>query len=118
MKRALWALPLAILGCRYDPTAKEPYKKRDLTVEEIRAKLKSSDFKQRLEASAQIDKLDPEEKIQVLLVLADDPVASTRLLAVKKLSPLQDARARAKLERLAKDDPDADVRDLAAQGIK
>lgn len=118
MNRILWALPIVFWGCSYDPTAKEPYKKRDLTVEEIRAKLKSADFKQRLEASAQIDKLDPEEKVQVLLVLADDPVASTRILAVKKLVPLQDPRARAKLEHVAKSDPDADVRDLAAQGIK
>lgn len=107
---------LALLtGCGVDPTVKEPYKAKDLTVDEIRAKLQSGDFRQRLEATKQIDSLPSDEKLRVLLVLADDPQPSTRLLAVKKLRAIDDPQARAKLEQIAKNDPDPDVRELAAQ---
>jgi HEAT repeat protein len=112
MNRAL--LLLFLVGCS-DPTVKEPYQQKDLTVEEIRAKLKSEDFKHRLEASKQIDKLPSEEKLLVLLNLAADPEPSTRLLAVKKLQAVDDPRARQKLEQLAQSDPDTDVREAAGQ---
>lgn len=104
-------LPLLLLGC-VDTTADRPYRERDLAVDEIRAKLASEDFHERLEASKQIERLDPAEKFRVLLVLADDPNPATRLLAVQKLKPI--AAARDRLARMAKEDPDPDVRDLAA----
>jgi hypothetical protein len=97
-----------------DPTVTQPFVERDLTTDEIRAKMASGDFKQVLEASKQIDKLDPAERLRVLLKLADDPQASTRLLAVRKLRAMDDPRARERLDAMAKGDPDADVRDAAA----
>lgn len=98
---------------RVDRSVTQPYVEKDLTTDEIRAKLASGEFKDKLEAAKQIDKLDPAEKLRVLLKLADDPQAATRLLAVKKLRTLDDPRAKEKLARLAEEDPDPDVRDLA-----
>ncbi len=97
-----------------DKTVAQPYVEKDLTVDEIRAKLKSKDFKGRVEAGKQIDKLEPEERLRVLLKLADDADTPARVLAVKKLRLIDDARAKDRLRKMAKDDPDSDVRDLAA----
>ena len=105
---------LVLAGCA-DTTVKQPYKAPDLTVEEIRTKLQSEDFRQQLEASKQIDKLEPAEKLRVVLALSKDPRGKTRILAVKKLKAIDDAKARERLEQMAKDDPDPDVKDLAGQ---
>ena len=102
-------------ACGVDPTVKEPYKARVFTADEIRAKLNSGDFRQRLEATKQIDSLQPEEKLALLLLLADDPQPSTRLLAVKKLKTLPDSAAKEKLQQIARSDPDPDVREWAGQ---
>ncbi len=83
-------------GC-VDTTVTRPYQEEDLTIREIRKKLQSGDFRQKLEASKQIDKLAVEEKLRVLIILSQDAEASTRLLAVKKLAKIEDPRAEARL---------------------
>ena len=109
----LW---LSLGGCHVDTEVTKPYAQRSLATEEIRAMLASGDFKQRLEASRQVDKLEPQERLTVLLELAQDPDAAARLLAVKKLKEVDDPRARETLTKMAKDDPDPNVRELAAAG--
>ena len=96
-----------------DKTVTQPYVAKDLTTEEVRSRLKSGDFKERLEAGKQIDKLEPEEKLRVLLKLAEDVDAPARLLAAKKLLKIEDARAKKKLEQMAKEDSDPDIREMA-----
>jgi len=100
-------------GCSTDPTVAQPHLKRDLKAEEIRSMLTTGDFKQKLEAQKQIDKLEPEERLRIVLALAKDADAAVRLIAVKKLRAIDDPRAKAELARLAKDDPDETVRELA-----
>ena len=106
-------LLLGGFGC-VDTTVTRPYQEEDLTIKEIRQKLQSGDFRQKLEASKQIDKLPIEERLRVVTVLSVDPAASTRLLAVKKLAKIEDPRSRARLEKMSKEDPDSVVRELAA----
>ncbi len=113
MRRLLLAVA-AFAGCA-DTSVDKPYRKPELAAEEVRRKLASGDFRQRLEASKQIDKLAPEEKLQVLLILSKDPQASTRILAVKKLRELSDPRAKERLAEMAKSDSDPDVRELAGR---
>ncbi|GEM_PF-3434001 len=98
---------------RVDLAVSQPYVEKDLTTDEIRSKLGSGEFKQVQEATKQIDKLEPEERLRVLLKLAEDPQSPIRLRAVKKLRALDDPRAKTKLEKMAREDSDADVRELA-----
>jgi hypothetical protein len=107
---------LSASGCQVDKEVTQPYQERSLATDEIKDMLKSADFKQRLEASKQIDQLPPQERLGVLLELTSDPDAATRLLAVKKLKTLTDPRAKSRLAELATDDPDQTVRELAASG--
>ena len=100
-------------GCSTDPTVAQPHLKRDLKAEEIRTMLTSGNFKQKLEAKDQIDKLEPEERMRVLTALSTDSDAAVRLIAVQKLKKSDDPRAKDILAKLAKDDPDDTVRDLA-----
>jgi HEAT repeat protein len=108
------SLFLSAIAC-VDTTVTRPYEEREMTVREIRGKLSAGDFLRKLEASKQIDKLEGEERLQVLLVLSEDPEASTRLLAARKLAKIDDPRARARLDRMAKKDPDPDVRTLCSR---
>ena len=96
-----------------DSSLTEPYVEKDLTTEEIRSKLLSGGLKQKLEASKQIDKLPPEEKIRVLLKLSEGDATTSRLMAVKKLRPIDDPRVKERLKWLAENDPDPLVRTLA-----
>ena len=96
-----------------DSSLTEPYVEKDLTTEEIRSKLLSGGLKQKLEASKQIDKLPPEEKIRVLLKLSEGDATTSRLMAVKKLLPIDDPRVNERLNWISENDPDALVRTLA-----
>ncbi len=100
-------------GALVDKSITEPYVEKDLPVEEIKTKLLSGDLTQKIAARKQINKLEPEEKLRVLLVLADQPEATVRLLAVRELLWIDDPKAVSKLKSLAKNDPDPDVRELA-----
>lgn len=104
---------LAVSSCSIDPTVKEPYKERDLQAKEIRAMLTSGDFMKQREASRQIEKLEPEERLRILTTLSKDADAPVRLIAVKNLHKIDDPRAKETLAKLAKDDPDETVRELA-----
>lgn len=97
-----------------DKTVAQPYQKPNLSVDEIKAKLISKDNKQILEATQQIDKLPAEEKLQALLKLSEVPETPARLRAVKLLRKIDDPRAKERLQKLAMEDPDEDIRDLAA----
>jgi len=108
---ALWLLSS---GCQVDTQVTRPYQERSLAAEEIRAMLASGDFKRRLEASKQIDQLPDAERLTVALDLSRDQDPAIRLLAVKKLKEIADPRAKEALGALAKDDPDATVRELAS----
>ena len=101
-------------GCSVDREISKPVEKRDLTLDEIRTKLASSDFKQKLDAEKQIDKLEAEEKCRILLGLSREPDAAVRLIAVKHLAKLERPDARARIGEIAKDDPDPTVREFAA----
>lgn len=123
MKLAVGSLALAgaaggglwfVMGsCHIDTEVTKPHEQRDLQAHEIRAMLAGSDFKRMLEAGQQIDKLAPAEKLRVLLTLAKDPDAAVRLFAAKKLKSVDDPLAKETLARLAKDDPDPTVREIA-----
>ena len=102
-------------GCHVDSSVAEPYRERDLELRDIRLMLRSGDFKRTLEASKQIDKLAPEEKVRFLLELSESPEAPIRIVAVKKLRVLDDPRAKDRVARMAKDDPDSTVRQIANQ---
>ena len=103
---------LAFAGCHVDGTVAQPVEHRDLALDEIRGMLKSGDFKQKLEASKQIDKLPLDDRLRVLDGLAADPDQAVRLMAAKKLKTIDDPRAKATLEKL-KNDADADVKAMA-----
>jgi hypothetical protein len=108
----LW---LHLGGCHIDTSVTEPHRERDLRLVEIQNMARSGDFRQILEASKQIDKLEPADKLQILGWLADDPDPAVRLLSVKKLRTMNEPEARATLARLASKDPDPDVRSLAGE---
>ncbi|MBI2930832.1 MAG: HEAT repeat domain-containing protein [Planctomycetes bacterium] len=106
---------VAIGGCSIDPTVAQPYKERDLKAEEIRTMLTGGDFKQKMEAQKQIDKLEPEEKLGLLVTLSNDSDPAVRLIAIKKLRPIEDARAKERLAQMAKEDPNEMVRQQAGK---
>lgn len=107
----------ALAGC-VDETVTAPPEQRDLAVEEIRAKLKGDNFREKLAAKKQIGKLAPAERLRVLRALSQDPDVPTRTIAVQELGKmLPDDGARATLADVAKNDPDADVRQLAKEKL-
>jgi hypothetical protein len=99
-------------GCSVDTEITKPVERRDLASEEVRTKLKSPDFKEKLEAERQIDKLEPGERRRLLLELARNREAPVRLIAAKHLRKLSDDEVRALLRRMAKEDPDPAVREI------
>lgn len=91
--------------------------RRDLPVEEIRQKLQSGNFREKLEAKKQIGKLTPEDRVAVLRVLLTDPQAATRLIAVSELGKLEGDAARAALAEAAEKDADEMVRAAAKEAM-
>ena len=100
-------------GCTIDREITKPPETRDLRREEICAKLQSPDFKHKLEAEKQIDKLEPVEKRRILLALSSDSDPAVRLITVKHLARIDDSEARERLTEIATSDPDATVREIA-----
>lgn len=91
---------------------------QDLTTSEIRTKLKSGSFREKLEARKQIGKLEREPRLKVLGALATDDDRPTRTIAVQELSVmLPDPAARELLQQLAAEDADPDIRALAAEKL-
>jgi HEAT repeat protein len=107
------AVYVALGGCHVDTSVTEPHRERDLAADEVRAMLAGGDFAKKVEAGRQIDKLPPADRLRILLRLADDPDPAVRLLAARKLRAIDDPAAKATLARLATDDPDETVREIA-----
>ncbi len=124
MKCAIGGSTLAVLaaagtwmvagGCTINTEITKPHREHDLRRDEIRALLESGDFQRKLDASRQIDKLEPDEKLDVLQGLARHRDPAVRLMAVKRLRTIDDPRARETLAALAAEDADDTVRELAA----
>lgn len=86
----------------------------DLTASEIAAGLGSDDFRVRLQARRQIDRLPEARRAAVLQELARDARAEVRLLAVSGLEGVKGVPGVVEaLRRLAQADPDPDVRSAA-----
>jgi len=90
---------------------------RDLPVEEIRAKLQSGNFREKLAAKKQIEKLEPTDRVAVLAALLQDPDVATRLIAVSALGDLGSDEARTKLAEVAAKDGDEKVRAAATEAL-
>jgi HEAT repeat protein len=91
----------------------------DLSDDDIRTGLLSSNLKQRIDAFEQIGKLAEGEQKRALLDALDAPYAPTRLMAVAALGksfPTDEAVVAAVIG-LAKDDPDMDVRSAAFEAL-
>lgn len=112
-----------VLWQRYQAAGEEaaeltaPAVAKDLPVEEIRTKLKSGNFRDKLAAKKQIEKLEPADRLAVLAALLEDADVATRLLAVSALADVGSDEARAKLGEVAAKDADEKVRAAAAEAL-
>jgi len=102
---------LAAANCAGDIVEQE--KNKVLTAPELRTALLSGDFRHQNRARKQLGTLTPEARLDLLreVIKSDDP--ATRTLAVVELAKLG-APAQPTLEEVSKNDPDEDVRDMAA----
>jgi len=96
------------------------YEVESLTPEGVRQGLRSSDLKTRLDAVAQLEKLDPPARQAALLEALEAPVAPARLTAVTELAKgfASEADVVARLLSVAKEDPDDDVREAAFSALE
>ena len=110
-------LVVGLAAC-VDYTVTDPPKEVDLTVEEIRARLQSGSFRDKLAARKQIGKLPVPDRLRVLSTLVADPDLPTRTIAVQELGKmLPNADARAVLEKVHEQDPDETIRALAGEKL-
>lgn len=87
-----------------------------LSAARIAEMLASPDFKERIQARRQIDRLPERERVEVLAALSTDERAEVRMLAVSGMEALRSLpRVRDLLSRLAAGDPDPDVRASAGK---
>ncbi len=112
---AMLSAHVFMVACSIDRDITRPVELRDLTTDEIRIKINSPDFKDKLEADRQIDKLEVEERRRILLKLSTDPDAPVRLIAAKHLKKIDHPEAHAALRRMAQEDPDETVREFAGE---
>lgn len=111
-------LAVALPACGVDYTVTDMPEEQDLTTDEIRTKLKSGSFREKLEARKQIGKLEREPRLKVLRALATDDDRPTRTIAIQELGALlPDPGARETLAQLARDEPDPDLRALAQEKL-
>lgn len=90
----------------------------DPSLAEIRRLLATGDGRDRIEARKKVEALPEPSRIEVLLALAREEAPATRRFAAANLKGLrQDPRARAVLAHLAQNDPDARVREAAANAL-
>lgn len=86
-----------------------------LSVDRIAVLLASPDFKERLQARRQIDRLPEDQRVTLLEMLSKDSRAEVRLMAVSGMEPVRAVpRVREILAQLARD-PDPDVRASAVR---
>ena len=86
-----------------------------LSVDRIAVLLASPDFKERLQARRQIDRLPEDQRVTLLEMLSKDSRPEVRLMAASGMEPVRAVpRVREILARLARD-PDPDVRATAVR---
>ena len=113
-----WLAGTLVLAACIDYTVTDPPEEVDLTISEIRAKLQSGSFRDKLAARKQIGKLPAPDRLRVLTALVEDPDLPTRTIAVQELGRmLPDEAARAVLEKVRSDDPDETIRALAGEKL-
>ena len=100
------------LGCGAGAIAEYP-EDRQLTAEQIKEALLGDDFRQKNHARGQLEKLKPAERLSLLKDLLAEGDAPTRMLAVAELSELPSETYTPILGKVAKDDPDPEIRELA-----
>ncbi|MBI5366607.1 MAG: HEAT repeat domain-containing protein [Planctomycetes bacterium] len=88
-------------------------KPKDLNADEIKAKLASPVFSEKLAGRQQLAKLEVPDRIAVLRSIVKDENASVRLMAVTELKKIADPAAVAILREVATSDADADVKSAA-----
>ena len=86
---------------------------RQLTTEQIKEALLGDDFRQKNHARGQLEKLKPAERLSLLKGLLAEGDPPTRMLAVSELSELPPKTYTPILGKVAKDDPDPEIRELA-----
>ncbi len=96
----------------------KPIERVELPIDAIKEKLRSPNFREKLEARRQIDKLTVADRVAVCKVLLADPDAPTRTLAVTVLAATDSPEARALLAEAAKSDADESIRGLAAEALQ
>lgn len=103
---------LFLLSCGAGAIAEYP-EDRQLTVEQIKEALLGDDFRQKNHARGQLEKLKPAERLSLLKEILAEGDPPTRMLAVSELSELPPEIHTPILGKVAKDDPDPEIRELA-----
>jgi hypothetical protein len=85
--------------------------------DQVREALKGSDFRRKTAARQELQKMEPAERLEILDELLAEPDAGTRLIAVSELSKLPPESVKERLEKLAAEDPDEDVKMMAAMAL-
>ncbi len=96
------------------------YKVESLTPDGVRLGRRSDDLKTRLDAVAQLEKLEPAARLTALIEALDAPSAPARLTAVTEIAKAfaSESDAVARLLSVAKEDPDDDVREAAFSALE
>ncbi|MBI3270292.1 MAG: HEAT repeat domain-containing protein [Planctomycetes bacterium] len=118
MKRFAGFLPLflavaLVAGCGSVDKTVTQKPGGSLTADQIKAKLTSGKFSEKLEARKQLEKLPPADRLSLLTGLLGDPKPANRLVAVTELKKLSDPKAKEALQKTAAGDADAEVRAAA-----
>jgi hypothetical protein len=89
-----------------------------LTEEELQAALLSDDFNEKNRARGQLDSLVPEKRLELLKKVYESDDSATRTMAVVEIAKLPVELSKPTLEKIAKEDADEDIRDLAAMYLE
>jgi HEAT repeat protein len=92
--------------------------KQELSKEQLKAALTGTDFRQKNAAREQMGKLTPAEQLELLQELLADGDAPTRMLAISELLKFPPETYQPLLADVAANDPDEEVRELAAMAIE
>lgn len=90
-----------------------PEENRELTPEEIRSALLSDDFRIKNKAREQLGKLPVDAQFNLLTDVLSAGDSATRTLAIVELAKMGTPASLAEVERVSKEDADADVREMA-----
>lgn len=107
----LLLLLVFVLGCAGNIV--EYPEKKEYDREDLVEALRGENFQQKNAAREQLKKIEPAKRLAILEVLLKEPDSSTRMLAVSELSELPLDSVKHILGKVAKDDPDEEVREFA-----